>query len=288
MLKDLLFREYMISKEDVLHLHSSKAGILGRLLVFSKRINNSVYYTPNGASFIRKDISTAKRWIYRFAEYSASKLGGILIAVSKSESETFAKIGVSSTHYINNGTDVSSINIKEKKEKKIKVVTSGRVTPQKDPELFQQIANHFVSLNTDVQFIWIGDGEKTNVLQSSNIKVTGWVEKSEIQDILENCDIYLSTAKWEGLPFAVLEAMNCCLPLVLRNCIGNVDLVEENENGYLWNSVDEAVNFLEALIETKHLRKRMGQKSRSKLKNEFNTVDMILHYEDVYLNGLET
>ena len=82
--------------------------------------------------------------------------------------------------------------------------------------------------NSNLQFIWCGDGELRAELTSPNIKCTGWMERKELEIYLANADIYLSTSLWEGMPLSVLEAMSIGLPVVLSDCVGNRDLVENN------------------------------------------------------------
>lgn len=81
--------------------------------------------------------------------------------------------------------------------------------------------------DTRVRFLWIGDGELRNEIQENEqVQVTGWVTPNEVQHYLNQIDVYISTSLWEGLPLSVLEAMNCGKPLLLSDCVGNVDTVK--------------------------------------------------------------
>ena len=58
----------------------------------------------------------------------------------------------------------------------MKICTVGRIGFQKNPKLFNEIAQEF----PDLQFTWIGDGELRNELTSKNINITGWLERKEV------------------------------------------------------------------------------------------------------------
>ncbi len=267
---------------DVLHLHSSKAGFFGRLSAKFLGLSNKVIYTTHGISFLRKDISSIKKELFIFLEKLAFKFGGKVIACSKSEAEFIRKYGISSD-YIYNGIKcppyLEEDNLKP--NQKIKIITVGRISYQKNPWLFQKIAQYFLP-SKDLEFIWVGDGELRNILNLPNIKITGWVSQEEVFKFLMQADIYLSTSLWEGLPLAVLQAMCVGLPLVLNNCVGNVDLVKENYNGFVFKNYDEAIEKLNILIRSTKKRLSMGKASIDLVRKNFTLDKMINRYKQLY------
>lgn len=280
-LKELL---NLLKKEkfDVIHLHSSKAGFLGRVAARVCNHQDKVIYTAHGISFLRKDISNRKLQLYIFLEKIGSLCGGKTIACSKSEAEFIQSKRIKCS-YINNGIKLEKQKIKrlKKENEKLKIVTVGRITIQKNPELFNGIAEIFVE-NKNIEFIWIGDGELKEQLDSKNIKITGWLSQKEVQQQLIEADVYLSTASWEGLSLAVLQAMENNLPLLLSDCIGNIDLVEEDYNGFLFKTKEEAIEKIEFLIKDKEKIKKLGENSSLLLKKEFDIQEMIKKYKILY------
>ncbi|WP_291255430.1 glycosyltransferase [Fusobacterium sp.] len=266
-------------KYDVIHLHSSKAGFLGRIGARIVKQQNNVIYTTHGISFLRKDISNFKLKLFILFEKIGKCCGGKVIACSKSEAEYIKSKGIQ-CDYINNG-----IRIEENFEKKIKqdditrIITVGRITEQKGPVEFNKIAESFLE-NKKIKFIWVGDGEEKNKLTSPNIEITGWLEQEEVKEKLKEADIYLSTSLWEGLPLAVLQAMNYKLPLVLSNCVGNIDLVSEGVNGYLFSDYKEAIVFCKE--NEKNLKR--GEFSKIILKEFFEIDRMKKKYKKIYDN----
>jgi len=288
-LLDLIFILRSLSqnkKIDVIHLHSSKAGFLGRLAAKTLGLSDKVIYTTHGISFLRKDISLTKKKILISLEKLAYKLGGKVIACSRSEAEFIKKYGIEAS-YIFNGLKCPKLGNKKFKAnkfietEKIKIATVGRITFPKNPFLFREIAKAFLSVK-NVEFIWIGDGELKNVIDLPNIKITGWLSQEEVFEVLKQADIYLSTSLWEGLPLAVLQAMCTELPLVLHHCVGNIDLVEEEYNGFLFRNKVEAVEKLKLLINFIEKRISMGKASLKLVQTKFSLEKMIAEYRNLY------
>ena len=279
-----LFRLLKLNNSDVIHVHSSKAGFLGRLVCFFLGKKN-VIYTANGLSFLRQDVSSFKRAIYVMLERLAHAFGGKIVSCSRSEADALIKKGIPST-YINNGTEIFNCTWPmNPADHSMIIATTGRVTIQKNPRLFNQIAEAFLG-DSAFQFIWIGAGERQHELTSGNIKITGWMDRSKVIQTLTKANIYISTASWEGLPFAVLEAMNIYKPLLLTRCVGNIDLVKDDYNGYAFDTAEEAVTRIKSLQHNKGLLNKFAQNSHTMAKEHFDVKKMSRQYEEVYISVL--
>ncbi len=286
LLKDInatfyLYRLIKNVESDVIHVHSSKAGFLGRLVCYFLGRKN-VIYTPNGLPFIRKDISFIKEKIYLFLERAANWLCGKIICCSRSEAAELIMKGINCV-YINNGTEIFDYLKKDcvNENNKFIIATTGRVTIQKNPALFNEIAKYFES-DSRYQFLWIGGGELEHELTSKNIKITGWIDKSLVTDTLAKADLYISTASWEGLPFAVLEAMNLYLPLLLSNSVGNNDLVIKDYNGFIYKNSKEAIERIIFINTKREVIEKYGKNSHELVVKDFNVELMAQQYENEY------
>ncbi|MDD1632666.1 MAG: glycosyltransferase family 4 protein, partial [Methylococcaceae bacterium] len=133
-----------------------------------------------------------------------------------------------------------------------------------------------------IRFLWFGDGELRHVLSSPNIQIAGWMPKDELIQRLRHIDIYLSTSLWEGLPLSVLLAMCAGKPVVLSDCIGNRELVENGRNGFKFIGKEEALVCIEALRTDKNLAREMGKFSHKLLLDNFHLDTMICQYKKVY------
>ncbi|MFN0047751.1 MAG: glycosyltransferase [Cytophagales bacterium] len=265
---------------DIVHLHSSKAGFLGRLALWQLRIKNVVFST-HCISFLRKDISIQKKMYFISIEILANFLCGKVVACSDSESKEINRYFINSVS-IPNGVQIEdSYSEKEANSNKIIVGTVGRISEQKNPKLFNQLARYFED-HDNIEFIWIGSGEQVGYLDSKNVKVTGWLNKADLDMKMSEIDIYLSTSLWEGLPLSVLEAMNHSKPLILHNCIGNCDLVENNINGFLFDEFEVAVEKILFFVNNTKKIPEYGKKSKILVSNRFSMKKMVDKYLNLY------
>lgn len=161
-------------KPDVIHLHSSKAGAIGRV-AFNGKI--PMFYTPHGYSFLMENYKPMKRRMFKLIESVCAKRNCTTISCSVGEHQESLKLTKHAT-YVNNGINMAElqeiIDKTEKVEHSFTVYTLGRICYQKNPTLFNEIAESL----PDVKFVWIGDGELRDQLTSENIEITGWADRS--------------------------------------------------------------------------------------------------------------
>jgi glycosyltransferase involved in cell wall biosynthesis len=271
---------------DAVHLHSSKSGLLGRAACKMAGVTN-VFYTPNGASFLSAPNRVA-RYFYQQLERVGNRLGGNVVCCSASELEEFVKLGINAG-YINNGININQqqrapININDRD--KFRVVTSGRIEKQKNPRLFNEIASYFEDME-QVEFIWIGDGSYKKHFTAKNITVTGWIGNKEVHDYVEASHLYLSTSRYEGLSFAVLEALSLKKPVLLSNCTGNTDIVKKGINGDLFTKASEANVKILQYYNNREMLDVMGTFSAEICKAEFNVKENFKTYRELYAGSLQ-
>jgi glycosyltransferase involved in cell wall biosynthesis len=262
-----LITELKKLKPDVIHLHSSKAGVLGRIasLFLFKKVK--VFYSPHGYSFLRTDISKTSKKVYWLIEKSFQILfGGKTVACGDTEYEIAKKIGNSAL--VRNGINIEDVtkNCTENKNAILTVGIVGRITYARNPKLFNDIALKHPNLN----FIWIGDGELNHLITAPNIRITGWfLQRENALKELDKIDVYLQTSLWEGLPIALLEAMAMKKPVLATNIIGNKDVVIPNETGFLFDDINELTGYFEILKEEK-TRMALGEKGLKRCEDLFN------------------
>lgn len=262
-------------KNDVIHLHSSKAGFLGRAACRLLGIKN-VIYTPHCPAFIRTDISQKKINMYRNLEKIGNSFGGRVVGCGETEAKLYREMGIDA-EWVSNGVEPRPYS---KKSNPTLITFVGIINEQKNPDLFNHIAEAFTEEN--VNFLWVGDGEQRAKLTSKNIKITGWVSKTEVENYLKDTLIYLSTSSWEGLPFGVLEAMNISCALLLTDVPGNCDLVKYGENGYLFSEEAEAISLLKKMLADYKAALEMGESSRMLIAEDFSLTQMGKGYEAIY------
>lgn len=269
-------------KPDIIHLHSSKAGVLGRFIVSGKKYK--MLYNPHGFSFLKQDDSKFKRICYRTIEKMMTIINPkcAIVGCSQGEYEEAKKLSKNSI-CINNGINIKELEEKTKKLQKhetdfknLKICTIGRIGYQKNPKLFNEIAE---SLPNN-KFTWIGDGELKNELISPNIKITGWKDKEKVLEELNKNDIFILTSLWEGLPIALLEAGYMKKLCVVTNVIGNRDVIKNNENGYIFNCTDEIIKKINKINNIEYYK--LTKTIKKDIKENYNMQIMINKYKKVY------
>lgn len=265
-----------IIQPDVVHLHSSKAGFIGRatLLFNPNRVSKpAVFYTPHGFYFLNDEIRPLKKFFYQYLEKLAACFGGTIVACSKSEGDVARKqLRTKNVVVVENAIDSEMFECKKYgmyKETALKIGTSGRLCAQKNPLMFADLANRMKKSN--VQFIWIGDGDKDfkEHLKGTNVFVTGWVKRDEVPHYLNSLDIYVQTSRWEGMPLSVMEAMASGLPAIVTGVVGNRDVVNHGVNGFIADTIDEMILYIEKYRENRDLIKRHGQTASHMARNRF-------------------
>ena len=266
---------------DVLHLHSSKAGVLGQFIRKNSK-GNTVVYTPNAASFLRTDISKRKKTLYKWIEQTIHQNNTVIVSSCNSELEAYEKLGIK-TRKIKNGVTLAENQKSLAKENAVfNVAFCGKITIQKNPRLFNEIASYYKN-DPSISFTWIGDGELKEVLTSKNIKITGWCSKEEVYEALSKADVYLSTSSWEGLSLATIEALSFGLPLVLNKCAGNLDVVTTGVNGYLFETKEKAIDYIEFLRFHNKKLKQLSENSVEIYQRHYNRFRCGLEYEQLYI-----
>lgn len=209
-------------RPDIVHLHSSLAGGVGRLRIGMKR-GPIIVYSPHCFAFERRDIPKLRRWAYRFAELLLARRTAAFVCVSPHEAELARRLGSHADviHLLNSFTGnrrAPVVPAAAAEADAVRIVTVGRVAPQKDPDMFVQILERLRD-SGDVQATWVGDGDghTREDLELSGVVVTGWLPGQQVPAAISDHSVYVHTAGWEAaLPIAAIDAMDAGLPVVVR------------------------------------------------------------------------
>lgn len=270
-------------RPDIVHLHSSKAGVLGRFAINGNKVK--MFYTPHGYAFLKRDDPVLKRCIYKILEWIAAKRTCTTIACGKGEYKSTLELNKNAT-YINNGINVDEVsglgyhNVTENIN--LKICTVGRICHQKNPELFNKIAEAF----PNTSFTWIGDGEMKYSLTNTNIKITGWIDRKIALELMNQSDVFLLTSSWEGLPISLIEAMFLKKICVVSNVIGNNDVIKHGENGFIANDLIEFVKIIKNLKEEEYDVKQLQSNCYNDVLKQYNTKNNVLKYLNLYKESI--
>jgi glycosyltransferase involved in cell wall biosynthesis len=273
---------------DIVHLHSSKAGVLGRVVARLMGRAGTTFYSPRGLSFLQQDQSRVARGLYRMIERAGTLLGGTIVACSASEREIIAReMRPARLALVENAVDVETIPLRHSNAGDALVVgIAGRVTYARNARLFANMAQRFGA--SGVRFVWVGGGAapETMELERSGVTVTGWMSRHDALAALSTFDIYLHPSRWEGMPIALIEAQVCGLPAVATDVVGNRDVIVDGETGFLCVDADSMANALGRLIGDAALRERMGARARELALPRFNLDRLVGELEMLYRHAV--
>ena len=267
---------------DLIHLHSTKAGIIGRWAVSCKKYK--VFYSPHAYSFLMMNCSKRKRNIYQMIEKISDRKRCLTIADSNGEYEA-SKLVAQNAVCIPNGINPFEMDcmiemaktLIEKHDSRA-ICTLGKVVHQKNPRLFNEIAGQF----PECKFIWIGAGPLENVLTSPNIVITGWLTREQAIARIMNSDMFLFTSLWESLSIALMEVMYLGKPCIVSKCDGNRDVIKDGINGFLCDNIDEYVEAINKLLHSSQLRDEFGTQAKRDIVEIYNVEQIERRYRNLF------
>lgn len=184
--------------------------------------------------------------------------------------------------------------------KDINIVMVGRIKPDKNYEMFLDVAEKVCLSNKNVKFFIVGDHSKNNISYYNKIfskyKIIQGKERvifigaqSNIPALLSEIDISILTSHREGCSNTVLESMFAKCPLVLTDVGDNKIIVSDENKPYIVKpgDVDGMVYKISQLIESEKLRKQIGEANYKKAIDNFTVNKMVRKTEKVIMSSLE-
>jgi len=277
-----LFKLYKLiknSKFDVVHTHSSKTGLLGRIA--AKLAGTPiVVHTVHGFSFPSAKNIISKLTFY-LMEWFAKFFTSHLIVLNKTDFDISVdqlRYCKKKVHIIPNGVNITKFQPSEKKQDTFRVVMLGRLWEQKNPMCLVRAAALLVTKYPNIEIDFIGDGELRNEIDCflednslmDNVKVLGWSDNVEC--LLGNYDLFVLPSLWEGMPLAILEAQACGLPTIVSDIPGNSDLVMDGLNGFLFEKNNHIAlsNLIEKVYLDPVLCKKLSLYSREHVSDNYS------------------
>lgn len=274
-------------KINLIHAHGTKGAALALLpsIITRKRL----IYTVHSWSF-HSEMNSIKNFLRKLIERIICAFAHKVILVSQSDFEKGDFVNPSKKLLIKNGVDTFEFypdkNYKLRSElgfsdNDFVVGYFARLTHQKNPffviDLIQTLNKNDSDSGKSYKLLIIGDGdlkekiideiEKRNL--NSVVKI---LEPSfEMKKYLHAIDCYVLPSFWEGMPYGVLEAMSCEIPVVVSNIQVMNEIIENGVNGFCENLNVE--NFARRIIELSRddkLRSKIGANARRTIEKNFN------------------
>jgi glycosyltransferase involved in cell wall biosynthesis/GT2 family glycosyltransferase len=293
---------------DIVHCHSTKAGLLGR---FAARMAGvpAILFTVHGWPF-------AGWWppVYRtvvaLAERAAARLSTAMICVCDHDHRVALQLriappdrlvvipnGVDPAPFlapgdgVSAGRDARADPEADPPDRPLTAVAVGRLTEQKDPAT---LLDAWRRVRGPHRLLLVGDGPMRAALEArcraegldGRVVIAG--VRDDVAAILRRADVFVLASRWEGLPLAIIEAMMSGLPIVATTVGGVPEAVAEGETGLLVppQAPGALALALERLLGDAALRRRMGAAGRQRALREFAADRMLAQTAALYARVL--
>lgn len=289
----------LTNRIDMVHTHSSKAGILGRWAAVLAK-TKVILHTVHGWSF--NDFQKPwTRQLYIWLEKFSAKFTDRIVVVSDHDKKKGLglKIGFADQYnLIRYGISRAEFGARDASirgefgfsEDMLVIGTIACFKPQKGLEDFVELAALAGKLFPQVRFLMVGDGVLRKKLERqiekaglrSRFVLTGW--RTDAARILSAMDVFVLTSLWEGLPIAVLEAMASGIPVLATDTGGIAEVISEGETGFLvpCHDVPSMLKKLTLLLREDGLKKRIALRAAQCVDERFETKTMVKSHEELY------
>lgn len=291
-------KEIRIFKPDIIHTHTAKAGVIGRIasilsFVPSRRVHTYHGHLLHGyfPTFITKLLVLLERIL-------AIKTDLILTVGSKVRKDLLdAKIGNESKLIVTfpgvkRSEEFDRINIRRElsiERNRFVVTFVGRLAGIKRPERILEIGRILKKLDSNIKIVVVGGGEMLNSLKFSALKENldveflGW--RNDVNRVFAASDLAFLTSDNEGIPIVLIEAAMASLPLLSTNVGSVVDIVKDEVNGYLLTkNPNDFANKMLLIQENQALREILSANSRKLADLVFSLNRMVSQHSEIYTN----
>jgi glycosyltransferase involved in cell wall biosynthesis len=275
--------QQLVGRADVVHVHSSKAGFVGRLASFSRGKSQACMFTPHGWSFWAAEGLEAR--FYARLERMAAHWCRTIVALSADERDggLAERVGRPEQYrVIPNGIALERFALARAPERG-RIVMVGRLAEQKRPDVALQAFASARRRRPELELDIVGDGPLRPEAErlAAGLGVDGAVRflgvRDDVPELLARAECMLLASDYEGSPLAVAEAMAAGLAVVATDTAGTNELVRPGRTGKLVPCGDSeglAAALVEVLADPK-LAARLGAEGRRLAQAELSLEGMV-------------
>lgn len=253
-----LIRAFRQLRPAIVHTHSSKAGIIGRLAAWMAGVPVIVHtihgygITPRQAPWTRKILIAVERLAGRVTTFwiavsNADLKQGLQWRLFTKETVFLTRAGIDPEPFVaaRKGVVRDRLRLEFGAGSSCPLIgTVSCLKPQKAPEDFVRVAALIAQELPEARFVLAGDGELRDRVEQlvrenglyNRFRLLGW--RRDIPLLMSALDVFVLTSRWEGLPCVLLEARAAAVPVVATNVGGASEAIEEGVHGWLCQAGD--------------------------------------------------
>ena len=288
-----LIREF---KPDIVHTHTAKAGVLGRIASIVSLHSSRRVHTFHG-HLLHGYFGKFKTKIVILIEKILAVFTHQLLAVGKKVQDELIEAGIGNLKkfaLMPPGLSLGKIPDSAQAKSELGLNKDllycsfiGRVTNIKRPDRFLDVVSELVKRNVKIQFFIAGDG---NLLAETKLRIEkeslpvaclGW--RTDIERIIGASDIVILTSDNEGTPLSLIQAGMAGVPVVSTN-VGSVsEVVLNGETGLITElDVKAIADAVESLVINGELRQKLGSAARKFTADNFSVARLVKDHEALY------
>jgi glycosyltransferase involved in cell wall biosynthesis len=286
----------------IVHTHSSKAGILGRI---AARLAGTpvVVHTVHGWSF-HDHMSAPKRSLFTALERLTAPLTDALIVVTRQDIDKGLAAGIgrpNQYHLIRSAISLDRFDPAQVDRETVRselgippdapvLGNVGRFSPQKNPLDWVRVAGRVARAIPECRFLLVGDGPLRPKVEAA-LEEEGIADRTvltglrrDVPEMMAAMDVFLLTSLWEGLPRVIPQAMSMEVPVVANRADGTTEAIDHSETGFLCepDDLDAQATYCLSLLRDPKFRRAMGQRGRTWASREFDVRHMVAQIADLY------
>jgi glycosyltransferase involved in cell wall biosynthesis len=292
----LIMLELRMLRPDIVHTHTAKAGVIGRITSFIAVPRAKRVHTFHG-HLLHGYFSPFKTKLVILTEKILSKITHSILTVGNKVKVDLLAAGIGNENKMK--VTFPGLNVTSKKTKtdmrtelnlsedEVVLIFVGRLTHIKRPDRLINAFRLASSATLKMTLIVVGDGELRNesekLAAGLSVKFLGW--RTDVYDLMKAADIAILTSDNEGMPITLIEAAHLGLPSISTE-VGSVsDVVVNAQTGYLTPLNEEVISErIKQLAQSPSLREKFGSAAKSHAKENFSVESMIHFHANLYKN----
>ena len=293
-----IIKEIRVFKPDVIHTHTAKAGVVGRLASILSGHKSIRVHTFHG-HLLHGYFGAGKTMLVIFVEKFLAQFTNQLLAVGKKIQDDLVAVGIgneSKFAVVPPGLQLASVPSKHDARlelgldsEEIYCAFIGRITKIKRPDRFLDVVAKVRASGAKVHFVVAGAGEQLQYCQdrvsAESLPVTflGWREDIEV--VLAAADFVILTSDNEGTPLSLIQAGMIGIPVIATNVGSTNEIVVDGETGFLTNlSVGQLAEAVTKLAQNSDLRIVMGAAGQKYTIARYGVARLVKDHQDLYTN----
>lgn len=289
-------------KYDIVHTHSSKAGILGRWAARLCGVKKIVH-TPHGHVFYGYFPQIVTR-IFLWVERLSARITTRLIALTDKGVEEHLALGVGRREQwtaIPSGIDLDVFRASEEARVRLRqelglqasslvFMSVARLEAVKNAAVLVEAFALLVKEYPAARLVFVGEGSRRDFLRTQAVQhgvadeviFTGF--RKDVAALLNAGDVFVMASVNEGMGRAVLEAMATGLPVIVSRAGGLPSIVDDGKEGFLIDPADPRAWYeaMRRLASSQELRSRMALEACARVSARFTVQAMVRKIEEVY------